>query len=314
MPRLEASRSQLSEGVVRCDLLDVPRFAGPRLVRPACGFARDQRRSPGLRHPPTCGPRVSRASENTTRAPRGDARADGRPSRGSSSSASDSRRDAHLYPKRAKAAAGRIDAASDGPCRSSGTSRHSPTVCRTVCKAHGRSSAGGSFHARNRESAPARRPVSRVLCRGSRRGDGHPSRPPVARRLVQPTRGLGSAPLPPANRGCALLFGLAPGRACRVSLRPRRAGIVTVALVLASRRTGVTRYPALWSSDFPHACRWPGRRATVRPPRWPAHCTGRSAATRPTTARHASAAHEHELAGPVGKCQRQPDAADRHGG
>ena len=75
---------------------------------------------------------------------------------------------------------------------------------------------------------------------------------------MQPTRGLGSAPLPPANRGCALLFGLAPGRVCRVSLRPRRAGIVTVALVLASRRTGVTRYPALWSSDFPHARRLPG--------------------------------------------------------
>jgi hypothetical protein len=32
-----------------------------------------------------------------------------------------------------------------------------------------------------------------------------------------------------------------------------RGGIVTVALVLASRRTGVTRYLALWSSDFPHA-------------------------------------------------------------
>src|SRR3954470_13943779 len=70
---------------------------------------------------------------------------------------------------------------------------------------------------------------------------------------MQPTRGLGSAPLPPANRGCALLFGLAPGGVCRVSLRPRGAGIVTVALVLASRRTGVTRHPALGSSDFPHA-------------------------------------------------------------
>jgi len=31
------------------------------------------------------------------------------------------------------------------------------------------------------------------------------------------------------------------------------AGIVTVALVLASRRTGVTRCPALRSPDFPHA-------------------------------------------------------------
>ena len=93
---------------------------------------------------------------------------------------------------------------------------------------------------------------------------------------MQPTRGLGSAPLPPANRGCALLFGLAPGRVCRVSLRPRRAGIVTVALVLASRRTGVTRCPALWSSDFPHVRRLPGVRATVRPPRWPADCRRRS--------------------------------------
>lgn len=36
---------------------------------------------------------------------------------------------------------------------------------------------------------------------------------------MRPTRGLGSAPLPPADRGCALLFGLAPGRVCRVSLR-----------------------------------------------------------------------------------------------
>jgi len=46
--------------------------------------------------------------------------------------------------------------------------------------------------------------------------------PPVTRRLVRPTRGLGSAPLP-ANRVVALLFGLAPGRACRVSLRPKPA-------------------------------------------------------------------------------------------
>jgi len=50
-------------------------------------------------------------------------------------------------------------------------------------------------------------------------------------------------------------------------------GIVTVALVLASRRTGVTRYPALWSSDFPHVARLPDRRATVRPPRWPRNPT-----------------------------------------
>ncbi len=39
-----------------------------------------------------------------------------------------------------------------------------------------------------------------------------------------------------------------------VGLR-RSSGIVTVALVLASRRAGVTRHPALRSSDFPHAAR-----------------------------------------------------------
>jgi hypothetical protein len=38
---------------------------------------------------------------------------------------------------------------------------------------------------------------------------------------------------------------------------PAEAGIVTVALVLASRRTGVARYPALWCSDFPHAAGCP---------------------------------------------------------
>src|SRR4029450_13885082 len=39
--------------------------------------------------------------------------------------------------------------------------------------------------------------------------------------------------------------------------RARRTGqrLVSVALVLASRRTGVTRYPASWSSDFPRAHR-----------------------------------------------------------
>src|SRR3990170_1788059 len=67
---------------------------------------------------------------------------------------------------------------------------------------------------------------------------------------MRPPRGLGDAPVAAASRGIALLFGLAPGRACLVS--PRRTGLVSVALFLASRRTGVTRYPASWSSDFPH--------------------------------------------------------------
>src|SRR6187200_2433121 len=85
--------------------------------------------------------------------------------------------------------------------------------------------------------------------------------PSVARRLMRPTRGL-AAHLSPADgrppAGCALLFGLAPGGVCPFHsgrwLAPP-IGIVTVALVLASRRAGVTRHPALRSSDYPHAAR-----------------------------------------------------------
>src|SRR6187200_1272952 len=122
-----------------------------------------------------------------------------------------------------------------------------------------------------RES-PARRAidVSEAVCKPSsvppraeaRIGDGHPSvaagrpaalaaYPRAGQRTSPPNRSPGT--------GCALLFGLAPGGVCRVSLRrPTRkpvGGIVTVALVLVSRRTGVTRHPALRSSDFPHGTR-----------------------------------------------------------
>ena len=47
--------------------------------------------------------------------------------------------------------------------------------------------------------------------------------------------------------------------------------LVSVALVLAFRRTGVTRYPASWSSDFPrvNSRLSPMGHATVRPSRWP---------------------------------------------
>src|SRR4029079_8464597 len=76
----------------------------------------------------------------------------------------------------------------------------------------------------DRAGASARPSVSRVLSRSLAR-----SRmaihlgPPVARRLMRPTRGLGSAPLPAVARGYALLFGLAPGGVCLVSLRRRLA-------------------------------------------------------------------------------------------
>ena len=45
------------------------------------------------------------------------------------------------------------------------------------------------------------------------------------------------------------LLDVAPRRDCRVS--PGLNRLVSVALILASRRTGVTRYAALWSPDFP---------------------------------------------------------------
>src|SRR5687768_236837 len=61
----------------------------------------------------------------------------------------------------------------------------------------------------------------------------------------------GATPPPPDLRPTALLFGLAPGRACPFHSARLPGWLVSVALVLASRRTGVTRYPASRSSDFP---------------------------------------------------------------
>src|SRR5688572_26240369 len=112
--------------------------------------------------------------------------------------------------------------------------------------------------------------VSEAVCKPSsvppraeaRDGDGHPSMAAGRPTALAAYPRAGQRTSPP-NRfpgtGCALLFGLAPGGVCRVSLRrPTRkpvGGIVTVALVLVSRRTGVTRHPALGSSDFPHGTR-----------------------------------------------------------
>ena len=72
----------------------------------------------------------------------------------------------------------------------------------------------------------------------------------VTLRLFAAYLGLSEQPHRPA-------LGLAPGRGYpfhsgRHRLSPRRPALVSVALFLASRRTGVTRYPALWSGDFPH--------------------------------------------------------------
>ena len=117
----------------------------------------------------------------------------------------------------------------------------------------GRSRAGRGAALRSR----AARGVDELTCKPSSVPRPRPGRRSSiwARRSPagseRPTRGLGGAPFTGASSGIALLFGLAPGRACRVSPRPVRAGLVSVALVLASRRTGVTRYPAPGSSDFP---------------------------------------------------------------
>ena len=72
----------------------------------------------------------------------------------------------------------------------------------------------------------------------------------VTLRLFAAYLGLSEQPHRPA-------LGLAPGRGYpfhsgRHRLSPRRPALVSVALFLASRGTGVTRYPALWSGDFPH--------------------------------------------------------------
>jgi hypothetical protein len=82
--------------------------------------------------------------------------------------------------------------------------------------------------------------------------------PSVTRWLLRPTRGLGSAPLPRTGHpvrvapSYSALLRVEFARFTPPSDRGPDGGIVTVALVLVSRRTGVTRHPALWSSDFPH--------------------------------------------------------------
>src|SRR5688500_15241991 len=93
--------------------------------------------------------------------------------------------------------------------------------------------------------------------------------PSVARRLMRPTRGLGSAPLPHTGRPARVppsYLALLRVEFARFTPPPDQrpgVGIVTVALVLVSRRTGVTRHPALWSSDFPHD--EPGLPGAARP-------------------------------------------------
>ncbi len=107
----------------------------------------------------------------------------------------------------------------------------------------------------------------------ARSGGDHFSGTAVTDGLEQPTRDCGVAS---AGRAAPRpLFGLAPGGVCHAASVTSRAvrsyrtlsplpvpadsgpaaigGLLSVALSVALRRPGVTRHPALWSSDFP---RW----------------------------------------------------------
>ena len=100
----------------------------------------------------------------------------------------------------------------------------------------------------------ARRPVSRVLCRVAEAARRWPSI--WGRRLPDGSCGRPegcAAHVFPANREPPSYLALLRVELAAFHSGERVAGIVTVALVLASRRVGVTHYPALGSSDFPHA-------------------------------------------------------------
>lgn len=162
---------------------------------------------------------------------------------------------------------------------------------RSARRAHSRESFEPTQTERSDRASqsPARWSVSRVLSRPRRSGTVIHLR----RRLPDVFSGRpesGATPLLPDSRPTALLFGLAPGRACPFHTSPvgcPTCRLVSVALVLASRRTGVTRYPASRSSDFPRIELRvsPMGYATVRPSRWRTDSTlGMPAARRATRA------------------------------
>ncbi len=125
---------------------------------------------------------------------------------------------------------------------------------------------------------PRSGPVSRVLSLG-KRGDGHFSRTPIARRLQQPTResiaSRTGSRSPWRTAPCLALLRVGftkPAESPRLLVRsyrtfsplpdpsaaakhPRAAigGVFSVALSLASRPVGVTDHPVLRSPDFPPA-------------------------------------------------------------
>ncbi len=129
------------------------------------------------------------------------------------------------------------------------------------------------------EGAPARRPVSRVLCRAM---IGVTTVIHLGRRLPAASSGRpeGSATHLPRGRspGCALLFGLAPGRVCPFhpggsAKPPRPARLCGTGPRLAA--DGCYPLPCVvelgLSSCLSRVS--PLRHATARTPRWHAHST-----------------------------------------
>ena len=90
--------------------------------------------------------------------------------------------------------------------------------------------------------------------------DSHSSRPWIAPGLKPPTRKLGG------SRHRLPIWCCSEWRLPRFTLGACAPRLVSVALFLALRRTGVTRHPTLWSPDFPlrasrHAAAvWPASR------------------------------------------------------
>ena len=101
-------------------------------------------------------------------------------------------------------------------------------------------------------------PVSRVLCRGSLRRDGHSSGTRVAARLKQPTRTAMRKRIPPRSRSheaVPSLFGFAPGGVCLASPVTRAAvrsyHTLSPLLLPASAATSAIRGRFAFCGTFP---------------------------------------------------------------
>ena len=102
------------------------------------------------------------------------------------------------------------------------------------------------------------RPVSRILSPTERPGAIISLVPRVTSGILAPYLGLGGQRQRPCSGLLRVEFDSFHSRRKDAEVRsrgttPSKRDIVSVPLVLASRRTGVTRYPAQWSADFPRS-------------------------------------------------------------